>query len=63
MKRSAAERTNPFYLLLVAVGIAFLITACAYGLMAYRDVAFSVDGEEPAASGLLGFIDQSGCWR
>ena len=28
--------TNPFYFLLVIVGVVFLITACAYGVMAFR---------------------------
>jgi hypothetical protein len=60
MKRKAAGRTNPFYVLLVAVGIAFLVTACAYGVMAYRDVAFSAADRQIASSGLIGFIDQHG---
>jgi hypothetical protein len=60
MKRKAAGRKNPFYVLLVAVGIAFLVTACAYGVMAYRDVAFSATDRQIASSGLIGFIDQHG---
>ncbi len=32
------SRTNPFYLLLVIFGIAFSLTACAYGVMAFRAV-------------------------
>ena len=29
-------RTNPFYILLVVIGIAFTVTACAYFVMALR---------------------------
>lgn len=38
---------NPFYVLLVAVGVLFVITACAYGLMTLRGIepAESVPGE------------------
>ena len=32
----AREPVNPFYVLLVLLGIVFLVTACAYGVMAYR---------------------------
>ncbi len=36
MKRSN-KFANPFYALLLAAGIAFAITATAYGVMAFRD--------------------------
>lgn len=29
---------NPFYVLLVIVGVAFTVTACAYGVMTVRDM-------------------------
>lgn len=32
------ESFNPFYPLLLIAGVAFLMTACAYGVMAFRDV-------------------------
>ena len=32
----AVRGTNPFYVLLVVVGIAFVITTCAYALMAFQ---------------------------
>jgi hypothetical protein len=32
------SRTNPFYVLLVIFGVAFSLTACAYGVMAFRAV-------------------------
>jgi hypothetical protein len=34
----AKKRRNPFYILLVPVGIAFVVTAFAYGLMAFQAV-------------------------
>ena len=30
------EGTNPFYILLVIAGVAFTVTACAYGVMISR---------------------------
>ena len=36
MKRSD-KFANPFYALLLAVGIAFAVTATAYGVMAFRE--------------------------
>ncbi len=47
-------------MLLVAVGIAFLVTACAYGVMAYRDVAFSAAGQPRDDSGYSRWMDQHG---
>jgi flagellar basal body-associated protein FliL len=32
------ERTNPFYVLLVVVGTAFVLTVFAYGLMTYQSM-------------------------
>lgn len=34
----AAKRRNPFYALLIPAGMAFSITACAYGYMAFVQV-------------------------
>ena len=39
------EPFNPFYPVLVLAGIAFLITACAYGVMAFRDVRAAASTE------------------
>lgn len=35
------EPTNPFYVLVVVLGTAFVLTACAYGTMTYRAVRAS----------------------
>ena len=52
------EPINPFYLLLVVLGIVFFITACAYGTMAYR--AISPDKAEPSSHELMAFLDRNG---
>lgn len=55
MKRN--RPINPFFPLLVVVSIVFVITACAYGVMALRAIS-------PAATGgrhpLLAFLDRHG---
>lgn len=55
-KRSAF---NPFYLLLVVLGIAFTLTACAYVVMMLKALQ---PNAEPAApqSRLLAFVDRHG---
>ncbi|MCC6492384.1 MAG: hypothetical protein IT424_05125 [Pirellulales bacterium] len=35
---SAKKRRNPFYILLIPVGIVFVVTAFAYGFMAFQAV-------------------------
>jgi hypothetical protein len=55
-KRSAF---NPFYALLVALGIAFALTACAYSVMTLRAVRPPAD-EEVSGGALLEFLDQQG---
>lgn len=49
---------NPFYALLLVVGVAFLLTATSYGVMAFRDVQghSAVD----SGSGLMPFLDRYG---
>ncbi len=53
------RRRNPFYFLLVPVGVAFVVTAFSFGLMAYqqsRPGARSLQGEV----GLMPLLDQHG---
>ena len=61
------QRTNPFYVLLVAIGIAFTVTACAYFVMALRGstasgprspAAAATDVQSPQA--LIEFLDHHG---
>ncbi|MGH7138567.1 MAG: hypothetical protein ACREHD_22695 [Pirellulales bacterium] len=52
--------TNPFYVLLVIVGIAFALTACAYSVMTLRAVhSPEADANRPR-TGLLEFLDRHG---
>ena len=51
------EPINPFYILLVALGVVFLITACAYGVMAYRAIAPARANVQPHP--LTAFLDRA----
>jgi hypothetical protein len=52
---------NPFYGMLVAVGIVFVITACAYGVMTVKMLQPEGAAEVRAATGgLLRWLDQHG---
>jgi flagellar basal body-associated protein FliL len=42
----AKKRRNPFYILLIPVGVLFVVTACAYGVM-----MFQVANPVPTAAG------------
>lgn len=48
MKRSQ-KSANPFYILLVAIGLAFFVTATAYGVMAFREVRAAAAEESATA--------------
>ncbi len=53
------EPINPFYLLVLVVGVAFLITACSYGAMSYRAIAPRV-GPAVGPHPLMTFLDRHG---
>ena len=61
------EPRNPFYLLLVIAGVLFVVTSCAYGVVAVRELAprgavrAPADGDE-AESGrnMLAFMNHYG---
>ena len=61
-----AGGVNPFYVLLVLVGIAFTLTACAYGVMAFKVVRTKQSineqqpGEQNAGAALLAYLDEHG---
>ena len=55
----AKAPVNPFYVLVVVFGVVFVITACAYGTMAYRAIAPAVDAQA-RGQGLMGFLDRFG---
>ena len=53
---------NPFYVLLLVVGVAFVITACAYAVMAVRGIESPPAGETASVSGqqFMEFLDRYG---
>ena len=55
------KRANPFYVLLVIVGVVFTITCCAYGVMMvqFLDPQRAHDLRQ-AGTGLLLFLDRHG---
>lgn len=55
----AKEPVNPFYVLLVVLGVVFLITACAYGMMAYRAISPAA-ARGPSGHALTDFLDRHG---
>ena len=52
------EPINPFYLLVLLLGVVFAITSCAYGTMAYRAIAPAAGSED--GQGLMAFLDRYG---
>lgn len=57
------EPFNPFYGLLVVLGVVFLLTACAYYVMAYRAIRPPAAAGAEAAPGdhpLTRFLDRNG---
>jgi hypothetical protein len=55
----AKAPVNPFYVLVVVFGVVFVITACAYGTMAYRAFAPAINAQA-RERGLMGFLDRYG---
>jgi hypothetical protein len=51
---------NPFYALLVIAGVAFVITACAYGVMAFRQARPDSQPIAETDTSLLGILDRHG---
>ncbi|MBM4002125.1 MAG: hypothetical protein FJ295_02395 [Planctomycetes bacterium] len=58
LERSRAK--NPFYVLLVLSGVAFTVTACAYGVMTVRGLRPETAIVDDQAGGLLPFLDRHG---
>jgi len=56
------EAFNPFYAVLVVVGVAFAVTACAYGVMTFVSLRAAEAGQNPAAlpSSLAKFMNDYG---
>jgi hypothetical protein len=58
MPPAAKKAKNPFYAIVLIVGIGFLLTACAYTVMAFLDA--QGHRETTANSGLLRFLNEHG---
>ena len=59
------EPINPFYLLLVIAGVLFVVTACAYGVIAVRELGPRVadqaaGGEADSGQNMLEFMNHYG---
>jgi hypothetical protein len=59
-QRARAAISNPFYALLVVAGIAFVITACAYGVMTLRAMSPQAQGADAGHHPLLEFLASHG---
>ena len=59
-RRAKAAIANPFYALLVVAGIAFSITAFAYGVMAFRAVSPQGRADRADNHPLLKFLERRG---
>ena len=53
------EPFNPFYVLVIALGVAFAVTAFAYGTMAYRAISPAA-AEIDRGPGLMSLVDRYG---
>lgn len=51
---------NPFYVLLVVLGIAFTLTACAFVVMMLKALHPDADQAAPQGRSLLAFVDRHG---
>jgi hypothetical protein len=57
----AKAGVNPFYVLLVLVGVVFFVTAFAYGVMAFRaDRLGRTAAAQQKPTGLMAYLDEHG---
>ncbi len=54
------KSANPFYALLVLVGLTFVVTAAAYGVMAVRESRAAATGETVAEHPLMRWMHEHG---
>jgi hypothetical protein len=52
--------TNPFYVVLLAVSVLFVVTVCGYTLLTFRTIKSAAGKQEPQEHGLLTFMDRHG---
>jgi len=51
---------NPFYVVLLVVSVAFVLTVCGYTVLTFRGSSREVAAQPDAQHGLLNFLDQYG---
>jgi hypothetical protein len=51
---------NPFYIALLVVSIAFVITVCGYTVLTFRGGSREVAAQPRVSHGLLDFLDEHG---
>jgi hypothetical protein len=56
-----SARTNPFYVLLLVLGIVFAITACAYGVVAVK-MSTAQGASRSAGEWLVKVMNEHGLW-
>jgi hypothetical protein len=58
--KPSRKSANPFYALLIVVGLAFVVTAAAYGVMAVRESRAAATGERVAEHALIQWMHEHG---
>jgi hypothetical protein len=51
---------NPFYVVLIVVSVAFVVTVCGYTLLTFLTISTARSGETGGEHGLLSFMDRHG---
>lgn len=60
MRQPYKKSANPFYALLVVLGLAFVVTAAAYGVMATREARAAATGQAVADHALMRWMHEHG---
>ena len=58
--KPSRKSTNPFYAMLVVIGLAFVVTAAAYGVMATREARAAATGQSVAGHPLMHWMHEHG---
>jgi hypothetical protein len=60
MMRRSKKSANPFYAILILAGLAFVVTAAAYGVMATRESRVAVSGKPAEEHALMKWMHDHG---
>lgn len=60
MLRRSKKSANPFYAILILAGLAFVVTAAAYGVMATRESRAAVSGKPAEEHALMKWMHDHG---